>query len=101
MTSADITIAVTGGLLAAFTLGWLAHWLWARMLNASAPRADSADELAAELLKVEEERDSAIMEARRGETEAKATLRERTAELNAAMDSIASMREELETLRRG
>ena len=112
MSRDDLMIAVAGALFFAFLVGWLAHWLWAVMARASSPRADRADELVAELLIVEEARDRAEAEKReleaalRGEAAEAETLlqtklREREAELDAAMAGLRSAREELAAIKRG
>ena len=107
----DLTFAIAGAVLAVFLVGWLAHWLWSRMASAAAPRQDRANELVAELLIVEEQRDRAHAEKReleaalRGEADQKeqllqSLLREREAELKAAMDGLQQARQEIESLRK-
>lgn len=99
MTRADIAIAIAGTLLVAFVLGWLAHWLFARLTARPAERRDRADEVAAELLLVETERDRIAAEAREAARNAAAILRERDAELEAAMEGLGAARAEIEELR--
>ncbi|WP_340107168.1 hypothetical protein [Pikeienuella sp. HZG-20] len=101
MTRAEIAIAIAGALLAAFLVGWLAHSLWLRLISASSPRSDRADELAAELLTTEADRDRISAEARLAQEKAAAALREREAELQAAMEALGAARSEIEALRRG
>lgn len=96
MSSAEITIAVAGGLLAAFTLGFFSHWLISRL---SAAPESSADTLAAEILRLEAERDAVAAQAQEAAGAAAAMLRERDAELRAAMDGLANARAEIEALR--
>lgn len=111
MTRAELTIAIAGAVLAVFITGWLAHWLWSRMASAAAPREDRANELVAELLIVEEDRDRAHAEKReleaalRGEADQteqllQSMLREREAELKAAMDGLQQARQEIAELKR-
>lgn len=99
MTRADIAIAIAGALLVAFILGWLAHWLFARLTGTPAERLDRADEVTAELLAVEDERDRIASEAREAARNAAALLREREAELEAAMEGLGAARAEIEELR--
>ncbi|MEL6793003.1 MAG: hypothetical protein AAFU55_05900 [Pseudomonadota bacterium] len=108
----ELTALIAATLFAAFLIGWIAHWVWARAARAASPREDRANELVAELLVVEEARDRALAEKReleaalRGEaaeTEAllQTRLREREAELEATMGALRAAREELEALRPG
>ena len=103
----ELTLVIAGCLFTAFLIGWLCHWIWSRMADASAPRGDRADELAAELLLVEDARDRALAEKReleaalRGEaaeTEAllQTQLRQREAELDATMEALRSARADAE-----
>lgn len=112
MTRFDLTLAFAGVLIVAFVLGWAAHWIWARLAREAAPRSDRADELAAELLHVEETRDRALDEVLTREAAAAAEaaavredlenrLREREAELAATMDGLRAARAEIEETRRG
>jgi hypothetical protein len=108
-TREELTLAIASAVLAIFISGWLCHWLWSRMASAAAPRSDRANELVAELLIVEEQRDRAHAEKReleaalRGEaanTEnlLQSLLREREAELKAAMDGLRQARQEISEL---
>ena len=104
-----LTALIAGVLFATFLIGWIAHWVWSRMASAASPREDRANELVAELLIVEEARDRAEAEKRelesalRGEAaEAEnllqTRLREREAELEAAMAGLQNARAEIEAL---
>ncbi len=112
MTREDLTLAIAGAVLVVFLIGWVSHWLWSWLARAASPRSDRADELVAELLIVEEQRDRAHAEKRELETalrgEAKeheqllqSLLREREAELAAAMDGLRRARQEIEALKTG
>lgn len=112
LTHDALTGVIAGSLFAAFLIGWIAHWIWARMAAAADPREDRANELVAELMVVEEARDRALAEKReleaalRGEaaeTEAllQTQLRQREAELEATMDTLRAARAEIEELKGG
>lgn len=112
MNGAGLAASIAGALLTAFALGWVSHWLWARMARAASPRQDRADELAHELLNLEADRGREALaaadreaalraEADAAAAKAAATLREREAELSALRDGLRSAREEMEALRRG
>ncbi|MGB0505431.1 MAG: hypothetical protein ACPGGK_04475 [Pikeienuella sp.] len=103
MTRIELTMAFAALVFVAMLLGWLAHWLWARAVRASSPVEDRVAELAAELMVVEANRDSVleaknaeittlIAEAAAREQALAADLREREAELAAAMDGLAAAR---------
>ncbi|MFV0473569.1 MAG: hypothetical protein ACK5MQ_05105 [Pikeienuella sp.] len=100
MSRAELAIAIAGALLVTFAIGWLAHWLWSRALGLSSPRSDRADELAAELLIVETERDRIRNEAEEAAQTADAAIRERAAEIEALLDGLGEARAEIEELRR-
>ncbi len=112
MSRIELALALGAPLLAAFAAGWLARWLWGRALAASSPRGDRADELAAELLLGEAERErmraaheAALSAAREAaETEAerlRQELRERGAEIEALDAGLRAAREEIAGLRAG
>lgn len=105
MNREDLILAFAAFFGVVFALGWLAHWIWTRMARAASPRSDRADELAAELLLVEEERDRLIAgaEARAAAAEASAAeriatlearLRAAEADLEAAMTGLREARRE-------
>ena len=100
-----LRVMIAAAIFAVFLAGWLAHWLWSRLARAAAPREDRANELVAELLVVEEARDRAVADARatqaalRAEAEEtrirlEVQLREREAELAAAMETLRAARAE-------
>lgn len=106
----NLVLSISALFFAIFLAGWLAHWFWSRASRSSAERQDRADELVAELLIVEEQRDRAIAdrhesemnlrrEAIAKETELETLLRQREAELEAAMDGLRDARQEVETLK--
>ena len=108
----ELRLLIAGALFAAFLFGWSACWLWGRMARGSTHREDRANELVAELLIVEEARDRALAEARaveaalRAEAEELRTvletqLRQREAELEAAMDTLRAARADADAARGG
>lgn len=101
MTRPELTIAIAGALLTAFAVGWLACWLLSRALRVTSPRGDRADELAAELLLVEAERDRAVADMEDTLAQSEAVLREREAEIAALLEGLGDARAELEAARRG
>lgn len=106
MTEQDLALLIGAALFAAFTLGWIAHWLWSLVTRRRSPEALRVEEMAADLLQAEAERD-AVREAKEvtethlsteftaREQELEIKLRETEAELAATMDGLRAARQEL------
>lgn len=92
-------IATALVLLAAFALGWFAHWLVHRLTRVSAGDIDELDRLARELHEAEELRDEALTWAERREEELVSKLNQSEAELRATMEGLRDARAESEELR--
>ena len=106
MTEQDLAWLIGGALLAAFALGWAAHWLWAALTRRRSPEALRVEAMAADLLHAEAERDAIRQEKAKTETslstefsareqELEVKLRETQAELAATMDGLRAARQEL------
>jgi hypothetical protein len=111
VTRLELAAGLGVAVLFAAALGWMLHALWIRMSWRSDAEAGEAAELAARLADVEEAQDAEREAWRRREAELLARLEEmetaltrdvaeRTAELEAAMDTIGHLRRELEEARR-
>ena len=106
MTEQDLTLLIAALLFAAFTLGWVAHWLWSVIIRKRSPEALRVEAMAADLLEAEAQRD-AVTEAKAEtettmsseftarEQELEIKLRETQAELDAAMEGLRAARREL------
>lgn len=103
MTRIELIAALAALIFIAMFLGWMGHLLWSRLTKASSPVEDRVSELAAELSLVEHDRDQIIadrdaqiseltQEYTNRETALQADLREREAELSAAMEGLAAAR---------
>ena len=95
----DLTLAIAGGLVAAFLLGWILRWFFGR-LNATGPRSLARTaRMATQLHAAEEAQHRA--EARLAEVEA--DLRQRLAEAHAELvttqDALARAEEQAEEIR--
>lgn len=110
MTAGALTWIFGGGAFAAFLLGWLAHWLWALTTRPRAHEAERVEQLASELLQAEAERDAFRTAKETTETtlthdfseraeDLEAKLREREAELAAAMEGLGEARREINQLK--
>ncbi|MDF2231145.1 hypothetical protein P2H44_01115 [Albimonas sp. CAU 1670] len=110
MTRLELALALGAAMALSAALGWALHALWARLVR----RPDAAEarqqELMRQLADAEEARDALVAEAaaerdalhgrlEEVETELTRALHEREAELEAAMDTIGSLRREIEALR--
>ena len=106
MTEQDLALLIAAALFTAFTLGWVAHWLWSVITRKRSPEALRVEAMAADLLQAEAERD-AVHEAKvetetslsteftAREQELEVKLRETEAELAATMDGLRAARQEL------
>ena len=86
-------------LLAAFGLGWGAHWLFRRLNRIDTSNVAELDRMAAALHEAEETRDAAILTMQEREAELLAQLGQTQAELQAAMDGLGEARREAAELR--
>lgn len=111
MTRAELALALGAAVLLAAALGWGLHALFARLSWRSDAEAGEVAELSARLAELEETLDGTREAAARREAELKARLEEtetaltrdvaeRTAELEAAMETVGYLRRELEAARR-
>ena len=106
MTERDLALTLAAALFAAFTFGWIAHWLWSAITRKRSPEALRVEAMAADLLEVDAQR-IAVTEAKAQseaemsseftarEHELATKLRETEAELEAAMDGLRAARQEL------
>lgn len=100
MTRLDLIAAIAAALFAAFLVGWIAHWIVARLQRPSATGGqDDLDRMAASLHEAEMARDRAVAARAEREQELQRRLHETEAELRAAMDGLGSARAETEELR--
>ncbi|MGG7568559.1 hypothetical protein ACQ5SO_20590 [Rhodovulum sp. DZ06] len=107
MTREDLTIALALALGAAVLFGVLLHLLWQRLRHGGAAELEKHEHMAERLHEAEEAQEAAEIhmraeiarvEAERAEAEAALhrALAEREAELAAAMDTVGSLRRDLE-----
>lgn len=96
----ELTLLVTGALLVAVLVGWVLHWIYARMNNPSGPRSIKQTARMAERLHDAEDAQHAA-ETRLATVEADLGQRiaEMQAELDAAHESLEAARDETETIR--
>lgn len=85
-------------LLAAFALGWFAHWLLHRFTRVADGDMGEIDRLAQALHEAEEMRDQAITYLQQREAELTGQLAQSEAELRAAMEGLRDARRHAQDL---
>jgi hypothetical protein len=85
-------------LLAAFAMGWFAHWLLHRFTRVTDGDMGEVDRLAQALHEAEEMRDQAITYLQQREAELTGHLAQSEAELRAAMDGLRDARRHAQEL---
>lgn len=99
MNRMQLTFATAVVLFLAFGLGWLAHWLVARLSRVAGGDVSEMDHLAQSLHEAEEMRDEAILYLESREAELMGQLASTEAELKAAMEGLRDARAETEGLK--
>ncbi len=86
-------------LMAAFAMGWFAHWLIHRFTRISGGDMGEMDRLSTMLHEAEETRDQAIIYLEQREAELMNQIAQTEAELRAAMEGLRDARAEAEEMR--
>ncbi len=86
-------------LLAAFALGWFAHWLLHRFTRIAGGDMAEMDNLAQSLHEAEEARDQALYYLEQREAELINQIAQTDAELRAAMEGLRDARHEAQEMR--
>ena len=86
-------------LMAAFAMGWFAHWLIHRFARVSGEEMGELDHLSSMLHEAEETRDQAIIYLEQREAELMNQITQTEAELRAAMEGLRDARAEAEEMR--
>ncbi len=86
-------------LLAAFALGWFAHWLLHRFTRIAGGDMAEMDNLAQSLHEAEEARDQALYYLEQREAELINQIAQAEAELRAAMEGLRDARHEAQEMR--
>jgi hypothetical protein len=86
-------------LLAAFALGWFAHWLLHRFTRIAGGDMAEMDNLAQSLHEAEEARDQALYYLEQREAELINQIAQTEAELRAAMEGLRDARHEAQEMR--
>lgn len=86
-------------LMAAFAMGWFAHWLIHRFARVAGDDMGELDHLSTMLHEAEESRDQAIIYLEQREAELMNQITQTEAELRAAMEGLRDARAEAEEMR--
>lgn len=86
-------------LMAAFAMGWFAHWLIHRFTRVAGGDMGEMDRMSQMLHEAEETRDQAIMYLEQREAELMNQIAQTEAELRAAMEGLRDARGEAEEMR--
>lgn len=86
-------------LMAAFAMGWFAHWLIHRFTRVAGGDVAEMDRLSQMLHEAEETRDQAILYLEQREAELMNQITQNEAELRAAMEGLRDARAEAEEMR--
>jgi len=95
----ELTVAIAGALVAAFLLGWLTRWAFARLNTAGPRNAASTADLAARLHAAEDARHRSERRLAELEAEASRRLHELEAELDGARAALARSEAQAEEIR--
>lgn len=96
MTRDELTLAIAGALTGAVLIGWVLHWIFARLSRDGRARPDEASDLASRLVSAEAARDA----AERRRDEALARLAESEVERDAALRDRDAAQGQAEDVRR-
>ena len=99
MNRTEFVIATAIILLAAFAMGWFAHWLLHRFTRVAGGDMAEMDRLAQSLHEAEEARDEALIYMEQREAELTNQISQTEAELRAAMEGLRDARQEAEEMR--
>ena len=99
MNRTEFVIATAIILLAAFAMGWFAHWLLHRFTRVAGGDMAEMDRMAQSLHEAEEIRDQAIVYLESREGELMNQIAQTEAELRAAMEGLRDARHEAEEMR--
>ncbi|HMS95860.1 MAG: hypothetical protein JNN02_04640 [Tabrizicola sp.] len=99
MNRTEFVIATAIILMAAFAMGWFAHWLLHRFTRVQGGDMAEMDRLAQSLHEAEELRDQALAYLEQREAELMNHISQTEAELKAAMGGLRDARHEAEEMR--
>ena len=95
MTRPDLMLAMTGALLAAVLLGWILRWIYGGLSRARTGRVETVDDMSMRLAQAEEGQASIAAQLAATDQSLRAQLREKQAELDAAMDGLRMARQQI------
>lgn len=100
MNRTELTLLVAATFMLAILIGWILRWGYSRLGQAGLANSGNSNELAARLLKAEEDRDAAYRDRDETLADMKKRLVQTEAELSAAMEGLGDARRDAEAMRR-
>jgi len=95
MTRSDLVIAMTAALIAAVILGWILRWIYGGLARAGTARVETVDDMTSRLAQAEEGQASIAAQLAATDQSLRSQLREKQAELDAAMDGLRTARQQI------
>lgn len=94
MTRSELVIAMTAALVGAVILGWILRWIYGGVSRARTGKVETVDEMTTRLAQAEEGQASIAAQLAATDQSLRAQLREKQAELDAAMDGLRTARQQ-------
>ncbi|WP_316015181.1 hypothetical protein [Roseobacter sp. HKCCA0434] len=95
MTRDELILAMTAALMGAFVLGWLLRWLYGSLARAGTSRVETVEDMTSRLAQAEEGQAAIAAQLAATDQSLRAQLREKQAELDAAMDGLRGARQQV------
>jgi len=95
MTRSELVIAMTVALLGAVVLGWILRWIYGGMARAGTAKVETVDDMTARLAQAEEGQATIAAQLAATDQSLRGQLREKQAELDAAMDGLRTARQQI------
>ncbi|SOH92704.1 hypothetical protein SAMN06273572_101552 [Monaibacterium marinum] len=94
MTRSDLVIAMTVALVGAVLLGWVLRWIYSGLARAGTAMVETVDSMTARLTQAEEGQAAIAAQLAATDQSLRSQLREKQAELDAAMDGLRTARQQ-------
>lgn len=95
MTRSELVIAMTAALVGAVVLGWILRWIYGGLARANTSKVETVDGMATRLAQAEEGQAAIAAQLAATDQSLRAQLREKQAELDAAMDGLRTARQHI------
>ena len=95
MTREELVIAMAAALMGALVLGWILRWIYGGLSRAGTGKVETVDDMAIRLANAEEGQASIAAQLAATDQSLRSQLREKQAELDAAMDGLRTARQQI------